>query len=761
MDATTKKTTATTLSGNNDDGEATDTIEASSSGSAALVVKEVDTNNTGSKKDVVQSGDTSDTAISCLEEDVDALPAVDPSDPVDQATAGAAALVVVEAADTDTPTEQTSVQEVEPTTPQASLVKGNPDQELQDSTAADILDDLLSDSNSIDKQEEERAGAVLAPVVVTTAIDDTFRSDIFRVETPPPSPLDSTEGPGDDLSVHDTGAISRQASTDSSVSKPDGWAKAQAEDCSQPWVYRMNFSQSMESKESKDDDSKKPVAVGEIIQDSDTDYSEALLSVAVLTGPMEIPPPSLEDIAEGSESQSVRSSSTADNVDPDYTATCSLLPEHDLDTTHDETDEDHSEEEEATAAAPTLSTNDIAKDAQIQQLNSDGDFLDEKASALECGDRTIGTALKDKPTPAAPFWRRRKIQYALLGGLLVIIGVAVGVTVGTSGSDETPMPSMSPSSAPSTFELDRFEPLLPDYSKSSILDEDSPQARAIEWLDSDPDSGAYTNFQRLQRFALATLYFATNGKEWVNNGGWVEGFRFDECDWYTGDSDSLESCADGRFEAITLDLNSLVGTLPDELAILTDLKVLDMGFNRLSGPIPSRLGLLTNLQSLSLYINSLEGKLPAELSGLSLLLDVDLSRNALTGPIPGDVFVGWRNVKTAALSGNSFEGVLPPELGRMRNVEYLDLSNNSFEGEIPTEIGLLGSLQTLYLHQNRFSGTIPSTIGLLSQLRRLTLGTTDVSGSVPSEVCSLQQSNVLVIEVDCSRVQCDCDCTCV
>jgi hypothetical protein len=365
--------------------------------------------------------------------------------------------------------------------------------------------------------------------------------------------------------------------------------------------------------------------------------------------------------------------------------------------------------------------------------------------------------------PEKTLWDKHKVKCALgCFLLLVIVVVVLAVLLASCRSGHGASPSPSPTAASSAYDLQEFLKLLPDYSQAALLDEASPQAKAFAWLQRDSDLALYSEFQRLQRFALATLFYATNGEQWSNNDGWVENFPFDECDWFMGDPRSIEECVNGRHEELTLDLNGLVGTLPDELAMMTDLKILQLGFNGLKGGIPSRYGLLTNLQTLSLYLNIFDGRIPSELGRLTALEDIDLTLNSLTGPIPSEVLRGWNKVRELRISGNSFSGAIPSEVGGLKNAEYIDFSDNALEGQIPTEFALLTNLETLYLHNNAgISGQIPSVLGSLSQLQIITFDNTNISGAVPRELCDLMQRNFVVVEVDCSRVTCDCGCTCV
>ena len=82
------------------------------------------------------------------------------------------------------------------------------------------------------------------------------------------------------------------------------------------------------------------------------------------------------------------------------------------------------------------------------------------------------------------------------------------------------------------------------------------------------------------------------------------------------------------------------GTIPPELAGLTNLEGLWLGDNELSGAIPPELAELTNLERLNLGGNRLNGKIPWELMQLSELTEFDISRTDVCVPT-GDDFQAW------------------------------------------------------------------------------------------------------------------------
>ena len=70
---------------------------------------------------------------------------------------------------------------------------------------------------------------------------------------------------------------------------------------------------------------------------------------------------------------------------------------------------------------------------------------------------------------------------------------------------------------------------------------------------------------------------------------------------------------------LSLWANTLVGTIPSELRLLSRLKVLYLDVNRFTGTIPTDLGLLSNLEELSMSSCQLIGTVPTNLASLSLL----------------------------------------------------------------------------------------------------------------------------------------------
>ena len=146
---------------------------------------------------------------------------------------------------------------------------------------------------------------------------------------------------------------------------------------------------------------------------------------------------------------------------------------------------------------------------------------------------------------------------------------------------------------------------------------------------SDIDCSIVTEIPQAECEALVALYDSTDGPNWTNNSDWQVTTTL--CSWYG------VSCYAGSVYQIDLTSNQLNGSLPPELANLTNLRYLYLRSNQLSGSIPIELGNLTSLESLSLYSNQLSGSIPPELGNLAALQHLFLDDNQLSGSIPVDL----------------------------------------------------------------------------------------------------------------------------
>ncbi|CAB9515064.1 Leucine Rich Repeat [Seminavis robusta] len=321
------------------------------------------------------------------------------------------------------------------------------------------------------------------------------------------------------------------------------------------------------------------------------------------------------------------------------------------------------------ASASSISTNDAAV---VDLVNA------EPINELEQEELPTAEPISQR---AKRLWKK-KLILSLTGEALVGIVIVVGIIVtfvlvnnngnGATGTEITHQQQgviripviPGATQAPTTLMdgiLSRLQ--LPDYTVEALYDAKSPQAKAYAWLLGNSTSLETCSNERLiQRFALATIYYATRGDYWVKHRGWLD-WETHECNWqqsqaYLEDSPQLHCDEMGQIKAIALMGNNVVGSIPKEVSLLhNSLKELYVSFNvELKGTLPSEIGMLTRLESLGLQATGLSGKLPTELGLL---------------PVLGDLYLG----------GQGIEGTVPTQLGQFGSLSHLEVGFMSLTGE--------------------------------------------------------------------------------
>ena len=170
--------------------------------------------------------------------------------------------------------------------------------------------------------------------------------------------------------------------------------------------------------------------------------------------------------------------------------------------------------------------------------------------------------------------------------------------------------------------------------------------------------------------------------------------------------------------------NQLTGTLPTELGLL-DCWVMQMDNNDLVGSIPSEIALQSNLLGLHLHANQLGNSIPTEFGRMTSLFQLSLQHNRLTGTVPdlgqmdtrqdyslyidyanrwffglgdlvGNDFLDWF-AKGLALHTNRLAGSIPSALMKFTSSHFFSLHENLLTGRIPSEFGEIRGLQALLL----------------------------------------------------------------
>lgn len=134
-------------------------------------------------------------------------------------------------------------------------------------------------------------------------------------------------------------------------------------------------------------------------------------------------------------------------------------------------------------------------------------------------------------------------------------------------------PSQSPSAPPTDslpFVLEELIAMLSSVSPdggAALSNRRSFQFFAAQWLSRESGYGFYSDQTKIQRYVLATLFLSTSGYQWTNAEKWMT--ESDECDWFN-DRNNNGRCDNGEIEMLYLPYNSLMGSLPAELALLSN-----------------------------------------------------------------------------------------------------------------------------------------------------------------------------------------------
>lgn len=394
------------------------------------------------------------------------------------------------------------------------------------------------------------------------------------------------------------------------------------------------------------------------------------------------------------------------------------------------------------------------------------------------------------------------------------------------------------------YDYDRLDKLISilksekySTSPSDFESTYTPQSMAAYWLaNEDPlqvsldgDSVALR-----QRYALAVLYYQSNGTSWKNSFKFLSGVS--ECHWndywdnqkkeYTDKRPYVTAeeqynvgvlCDDNSFVDILADETpakstvvkrlylpsiQMVGAIPTEIALLTELVELNLYNNEFEGTIPEVFSTLVNLRALALHQNNLDGEFPSwigqkltnlevinlgdnniygdipstiqslnnlkafncesclmqgsiePLHGLSSIEKIHLGVNSLTGTLTMEFIESLPNLIELDLGGNKLEGNIPSNLMESRTIEIIDLHGNQLTGTIP-DVDVNNTIKVLALHENKLTGTIDNIIANLSpKIQHLDLSSNQFTGNgVPTTIGLLTDLKYLFIAMNPSLSQ--------
>ncbi|RWR96281.1 putative leucine-rich repeat receptor-like serine/threonine-protein kinase isoform X1 [Cinnamomum micranthum f. kanehirae] len=146
-----------------------------------------------------------------------------------------------------------------------------------------------------------------------------------------------------------------------------------------------------------------------------------------------------------------------------------------------------------------------------------------------------------------------------------------------------------------------------------------------------------------------------------------------------------------------------------------------------------------HVESIVLKGQDLQGVLPPELAKLRYLQQIDLTHNYLSGTIPAEW--GTMQLVNISLLGNRITGPIPNELWNIATLTDLILEANKFSGEsavLLEGIEKLVGIKRIRINDNNFTGRIPDFTNW-KKLENLAIQGTGLEGPIPSEISSWEK----------------------
>ncbi|XP_027356771.1 MDIS1-interacting receptor like kinase 2-like [Abrus precatorius] len=233
---------------------------------------------------------------------------------------------------------------------------------------------------------------------------------------------------------------------------------------------------------------------------------------------------------------------------------------------------------------------------------------------------------------------------------------------------------------------------------------------------------------------------------WITN---VTATTQSPCSWPGITCDSQ-----GSVIVINLAYKGLEGTLQNlNLSAFPNLIRLDLKVNKLTGTIPQNIGVLSKLKILDLSTNYLDGTLPLSMANLTQLYELDVSGNDIKGMLDPRFFpdgtdhpkTGLIAIRNLLFQDTSLGGTIPNEIGNLKYLTVLVLDGNNFHGSIPPSICNCTHLRVLSMLENYLSGKVPPSIGKLTNLTDLRFYSNNLYGKLPQEFAKLSSLTLLHI----------------
>jgi hypothetical protein len=251
----------------------------------------------------------------------------------------------------------------------------------------------------------------------------------------------------------------------------------------------------------------------------------------------------------------------------------------------------------------------------------------------------------NEPVARGPPQRQRYLTMTRLVGTLIAISLMMMAMSRSSDStcDSRNLP------AP----VERYAKLWQCAAQLSggdtlLLQDDSPQARAVEWFVTGAGRGLIIPTHCTAESDFATMYALLVIREslTVPDASWYSysnvnihvNTKVESLQQVCRDWTRIQCNQKGQITGLILGDANLAGTLPKELSILQHLTTLQIHSNlEVTGSLPVELSRLTNLEVLMLQQTHLAGTVPSQWGRLTSLQQLLLDETLLTGTVPAEI----------------------------------------------------------------------------------------------------------------------------
>ncbi|MCO5612396.1 hypothetical protein L7F22_066663 [Adiantum nelumboides] len=208
---------------------------------------------------------------------------------------------------------------------------------------------------------------------------------------------------------------------------------------------------------------------------------------------------------------------------------------------------------------------------------------------------------------------------------------------------------------------------------------------------------------------------------------------------------------DGRVTYLNLSNTGIVGPVPQDIANLQYLTVLDLcnprynansTWNAVSGDLSPLQGLI-HLQNLNVSFNDITlSSFPSAIFNLINLVSMRIDNLRIGGPLPKEL-VNLTKLEYMYLANNSLTGPIPSEYGQLVHLREISLWNNNLNSKIPPEFGNLTNLTYINFHECNLYGGLPPELGKCTKMTNISLYGNSLTGIVPDSWKNMTKLSVL------------------